>query len=290
MKSAWALPALGLLCIGCAPQFQHHVDPEVRAAKMGRDVEVSVPQGEIQGEFIASSAGASLGLIGALIDSGVDKSRASGADKLMKDVRQVLTGFDFDSLADKATRETLSQISWLEAQNVIFTKTFGEDVCLKKLDAAKTNQVLFCNYNYGLSPDCSSIHVSMTALLANKDLVRPGETPSDRLSQTNLLYQQYFLVVLPISNPSKFAVLNEERWAKDGGKTLREALEGGVSALQLMLTKGLEQTPESEAANQKTEMSTVGGYRGHVVAKTPQGTILCIFDGSWVLVLPERSL
>jgi hypothetical protein len=107
---------LGLVFVvmaGCATQPRHFLDPADRSPVGGREAVVLVPQGEIKTLVVASQAGAAFGLVGAIIDVGVNQHRANAAEKSITPLRTALTDYHFDQQALAATEVTVARMDWL---------------------------------------------------------------------------------------------------------------------------------------------------------------------------------
>ena len=273
----------GALALGCAPNLHRSIDPVARVVQGGREVKVSVTQSEIKADIQPATGGQAFGLIGALVDVGVNNSRAAEAEKTVQVVRESLSGFDFDGLALKDTKETLTKLDWFGVKDVSFGKEFTPAKRMEELDGAKAPQVMYTDYNYSLAPDFSSIKVVMVATLATKE-ISPNTFPNERLDADKLSYIQQFIVVMPLSAPSKEATENAKRWAGDGGKLARTGLETGLATIQRLFEQSLTQAPDALKAVDTAEMVSLGGYTGRLVAKTDDGTLMRLPSGFWVFV------
>ncbi len=270
------------LSLGCLPKLQRTIDPANRTPQGGREVKVSVTQGEIKADIQASTGGQAFGLIGALVDVGVNNSRATEAEKTVQVVRESLSGFDFDGLALARTKETLEKLDWFQAKDVAFGKEFTTAKRMEQLSGAKTPQVMYTDYYYSLSPDFSQVKVAMAATLARQGL-KPGAVGTS-LDPENLEYIQQFLVVYPLATPAKEAPENAKRWATDRGKLARTALEIGLTQIQRLFERSLAQTPEALIALDSAQLVSAGGYQGRLIAKMDEGTLMRLPNGHWVLV------
>lgn len=120
-----ALVFVFVVMAGCASQPRHFLDPADRSPAGGREAVVLVPQGEIKTLIVASQAGASFGLVGALIDVGVNQHRANAAEKPIMPLRTALTDYHFDQQALAATQVTVERMDWLAVRKTSFSK----DMC-----------------------------------------------------------------------------------------------------------------------------------------------------------------
>lgn len=273
-----------LLAVGCVPNLHRSIDPVARTVQGGREVAVSVTQSEIKAEIQQANGGQAFGLIGALIDVGVNNSRAADAEKTIQVVRESLTGFDFDNLALQSTKDTLAKINWFDTKDVSFGKEFTKAKRLDELDHAKAPQLMYTDYDYALSPDFSSVKITMVATLANKE-VPPNTFPEERMDAGNLPYIQQFIAVVPLPSASKEPLENAKRWAESNGKMAREGLQIALADIQRSFEQSLTQSPDAAKTVDTSEVVSLAGFQGHVISKSEDGTLIrTLTTDYWVFV------
>jgi hypothetical protein len=126
--------ALGLG--GCVTPIPTHValPPAARDGLASTEAVAPISQSEIYIYVPATTAGQGQGLIGALIDAGVDSYRAHTAESGVKPLRDAAVDLDFDRTFSAQLQASLSQVSWLHLDGVRVIK----DGAPKQINAAIT--------------------------------------------------------------------------------------------------------------------------------------------------------
>jgi len=280
--------ALVSLCAAVGATAAEHkniLSEQARAVDGGRSVQVLVAQEEIksdinQSNIVVATGG---GLLGALIDAGINSERAKKAEAAIQPVRAALAGYDVDALAQATTSNAIAKTPWFQPRS----SAFGRDTTIlgksAALDASPTAQVAFFEYAYDTSPDFSSIRVSMTVQMASK-AIPTGKKPEFRLQPKALAYAQTVTSVVSLASPSKVATENAAQWAADGGKLARKALAAGFDEVGLLIPRALtlsEADLTAMSAKDK-KVALLGGYSGRIQEEAPSGTLL--FTGGLVHV------
>lgn len=284
-----AVRAFAACVIGCAvagPSFgaikNNFVAPEARTVAGGRDVYIIVPQAEIQPNINISNITAATGggLLFALIDAGVNNSRAKEAEKVVVPIRESMVGFEFDPLAQGATTATLQGLTWFDPKQIKLTKDNADATTLAALDAAGTPQIMLMRYSYETNAQFSSIVVSLDAYLVNKEIPK-GKKSAARLQMKYLPYMRKVrsMITLPGAN-DKDPEGNVKAWAADGGKMARAAVELGLERCQALLTQSLNMSAADAGGmvkRNKRKMSTIPGVTGWVMESQPENTLIYEF-------------
>lgn len=283
------IAAATLLVSGCVavPKYQS-IAPEAHVVQGVRDLRVTVPQGEIKTTIVASNVAAAGGggLLLALIDAGVNNSRAKSAEEVVKPLRDALADFDFDTQAMNATKETLAGIDWFALGNASFSKEISDKLALATLDASQAPQVAFVTYEYQATADFSAIEVLARVQIVPR-VAAEGKSPKSRIALGNAIYYQPHLVQIPLKGAGKVTEDNLARWTANNGSLARKALTDGIAQMQVMLAKGLQISPETSKALPKQPKHYSSTYFGRVVEKTDAGTIIWLeLTKEWVLVMP----
>src|SRR5688572_7316143 len=149
------------LAAGCA-QSPHRPLAAERSAIKSTEVVESVRQPELYAQINVSNVSAALGggLIGALIDSSVNSSRASDAEGTVRPLRDALLGFDFDDTLKQDLARELASVQWLAASGVRVNKDVSNKAIDGILAKSEAGAVLFVTADYNLSADFSKLHVS----------------------------------------------------------------------------------------------------------------------------------
>jgi hypothetical protein len=275
---------------GCVSQAKHAIDPTLREQASGRELVITVTQGEIGADIDPATGGAGLGLIGALIDVSVTQSRAGTAEETVKPIRNELVGYDFDGIAMKSVEATMKSVPWLGINKVQFFKDMSPDRLNESLDSSATEQVVFSDVRYSLRPDFSGLGISWTVSILSKT-PPAGQEKSKRLANENFVFNRAFLCVAPASSkePDKPSYAN--LWASNQGEPVRNAVGRCMSAMTMLTRQSLEMTPEAIESQKKSlsgqKQETISGYTGKVFARDTEGVLLIDATDRWIFVLGD---
>ncbi len=278
--------ALGLLIVvmaGCVAQPRHFLDPADRSPPGGREAVVLVPQGEIKTQVVASQAGASLGLVGALIDAGVNQHRTNAAEKSITPLRVALTDYHFDQQALTATQVTVTRLDWLAVRKTSFSKDMSKENTNSILDKSASPEVLFVAYSYELSPDFAMMQVDARFSIFAKTAPK-GQSADSRMNPENAAYSENFTYLIPLAGASDDIAENCRHWADNNGEIAKRALVQGIGGVNALAERGLVQTSDDVKKLQQGGKADAGGRSGKLIEKTDTGTLLVDDLGNWVFV------
>ena len=273
------LAAIGLLASAITPAAIHNnfVAEQSRTPTGGRSLQVLVAQAEIKSNINPSNIALYTGggLLGALIEAGVDSSHAKKAEAAIQPVRGALTGYDADALAVSTSNAALAEVPWFQSRSSAFAKDTSVLGKSALLDASTTDQVAFFEYSYDASPDCSSIRVAVNMQLANK-AVPDGKKPDARLAARFLAYAQSITSVVSLPSPAMEATDNATRWSADNGKLARRALAAGFVTLQGLIPRalGLSEADLASMNGHDKKFGLLGGFRGRIQEVNAGGGML----------------
>jgi hypothetical protein len=275
------LAALAFLVSGCATAPNHVLAPAARSIDGGREVLVTVAQGEIKTNINKSNVAAAGGggLLLALVDVGIEQHRATVAEKAVTPLRDALIGFDFDSEVQSQTKATLNSLDWFGAQRFSFAKELTSQSRGNDMAHAQTKQVAFFDYDYGVSIDFDAIEVHLTVSVADKQAIAQN-VPANKLP-----YQQKHKVVIPLRGAANDKDENVRHWAADNAALAKRALGDGLRDIQGMMKQGLTQSADAAAKMAKGERVTAGSYSGALIDYSNGATTLwnSVTD-EWVMV------
>lgn len=298
--SSRVLIAGALLCAaltsGCASQASRPFAAD-RAAVKSTDVIASVRQADLYAQInqsnIAAAAGG--GLLLALIDAGVNSSRANDAEGEVRPLRDALIGFDFDATLKQDLERELASVGWLAASGVTVNKDVTDarhDAILKQSAAGG---VLFVATDYSLSPNFSKLKVSAMVSLfprgdefhaaAGKVGVRPAQKKGS--VRTRLQHAAYYnTLAVETALPQAGAEMapdrdaNRDAWGANQGEKLRSALTRSTQLLAQTLAKDLEYVVPPKDAAPQGELHQEGIFRGRVWQQGPEGKLVRFNDGT----------
>lgn len=278
--------ALGMVLAafaGCAAQPRHFIDPADRSPPGGREAVVIVPQGEIRAAVVASQAGASLGLVGALIDTGVNQHRTNKAEAAITPLRTELSDYNFDQRALAATQGTLAKLDWLNIRKTTFSKDTSKQNTNAILDKSESPEVLMAVYDYALTADFSAMEVTARFTISPK-AIAAGQSPDSRIKLDHAVYSQTFTYVIALSGADDDLRSNCDKWSLGHARSARLALGLGIERVNALLVRQLQETPDE--LKKLTEGASVeaGGHKGKLVEQNAEGTLLIDPTGNWVYV------
>lgn len=252
---------IALTLSACVTPTPTHValPPAAQANITSTEVVAPIAQSEIYIYVPPTTAGQGQGLIGALIDAGVDSYRAGTAETGVKPLRDAVVDMNFDADLASQLKASLSQVAWLHLDGVRVVK----EVAQKKVDAAITGSrdgaVMIAVADYHLSNDGRQLYI-----VVNVDLYPNGaalgpfkpakgkpDVPSD---PSNALYRNTFTYESDLPGPPVKREINMPAWAADNATAFRSAMKLGVSKLGQMIAMDL-QGAEPAAQDQDGVMS-----------------------------------
>lgn len=254
-----------------------------RVVEGGRSVQVLVAQPELGAAINPSNVSGAMGggLLGAMIDSSIQSSRAGRAELGITPIRATLFNFDADALAIETTSAATAGLTWFGGQSVTFGRDTSPYAKNAALDAATTGQVAFFDYAYDVSPDFSSVRVSVLITLANK-VDANVRRPEQRLQPRYLAYSQILSSAVQLPNAAT-SDENSVRWAANDGALMRQALTIAFGDLSTLIPRALQFTDADLQAASAAERSGNGAYPGsRVIEQSANGMLL--FNGGLVHV------
>ena len=216
-----------------------------------------VAQAEIRSDINTSNTAmvAGGGLLFALVDAGVNSSRAKKAEAAIQPLREALTGFDFDAAAKSTTTAIMSEIPWLQSQGVTSSKDGSELGLLASLDASPTEQLVTFEYTYSATPDFTHLLVGVNVTIAAKTPAA-GVKPADRRKPKQLIYSQRFTATEALFHESKVVEENVKLWAADDARVARSTLNSELADIKLLVVRGLNESEADSAGLAKNRKAT----------------------------------
>ena len=250
-----------LLLSACASVPAHEaLAPDVRDRIASTDVVVPISQSEIYVYVPPSNmaaAGASAGLIGALVmaaaDAGVDSVRTSKAERAVRPLRDALIDYKFDAALQADLQSQLAQVPWIHADKVHLLKSVTSDSMDAALTASKDDAVLFASTDYRLSNDGDVLTMTVNAALyPNSDALRalkPAKSRGAKTQAANALYHNTVSFEYRLPNATDDRDRNIALWDTNGGAPARTALNTGAAKLAALLAQDLQgNVPQSDGA------------------------------------------
>lgn len=279
MKKSKFLNILALISMlglaGCAGQplykpMQESVSNKVKNTSL---IHVSSQQ-ELIAEFEVSQAGlvaaggfgALGGLIGAMVDTGINQSRASEAEETVLPLRDILIDYDFKNEMEHSINAVFEGSKWHQDKLILIAEDSS-----KALDAAikekETDGVISISTAYHMSPNFNDLKVMAHVNLfpntpelkaIQKDLYTDSRVnnPKSLISDTrSSLFRNQINLLYPISSevvPKELAV---KMWQEEEGQVLKDALAKAVEVLPKVIKYDLETTISDEQDPNKYKTS-----------------------------------
>ena len=265
----------------------HVLPPERRAIEGGREVQILVGQEEIkpninQSNIILTNHG--LGNLFDVAAVGAKSRRTRTAEKIVVPLQAALAGYDFDSFIEQQTTISLTSIDWLIPTKLGFTKKISVDSRSVSLNAAASREVVFIEYEYGMSFNFDAIELNCRVSIADKEVGRDLK-PIKQMRIEKMVYTQWHRVFVPLKNPSDEPEKNISRWSEDKAKLAIHALETALGHMQLMIKRGLTQSAQDQQTIEHGANIRKGVYTGNLIEKFDGNTLLWFKPtDQWVLV------
>ncbi len=262
--------------------------PQGLAAEVagGRGLSVIVAQSEIKSDINASSISMATGggLLGALIDAGVESARAKKAEELIGPIRKTLGSFDVDALAIETAKKSFADAVWFKANPVPkFSKDSSPVGKSAQLDKSTEAQTAFVEYIYDFSPSFDSVRIVMKYDVAKKEIPAAAKGKAEkRLSYRNLVDTKTAIAVVQFDTlGSNDKEANAKRLQADDGTMLRGALAQAFNAIDKITARSINLTPDDyKVMNDKTKKKiSAGSFIGRP-QPTDDGSTL-IWDKTW---------
>lgn len=138
-----------LLGAGCAG-IPTVLPPKAQATIRDTEVRSYIPQNSVNLQYMRSGYGSGLGLIGALVDVGVDSALSSSAEARAVRIRQVVSDYDFRGPFWEATSNVVVETPWLHTRS--FTGLATNVIPVRK-EAVAQGAVMNLGTDYFITPD-----------------------------------------------------------------------------------------------------------------------------------------
>ncbi len=180
------------------------------------------------------------GLIPALIDVAIEKSRASSAEELIRPIRDALVEFDMGKDLREALGTRLDSIAWLHLVKWDTTYDNRADHIPTQLAANKEDVLVLITPGYALSSDFQSLRVeSEVKVIPRAASLRVVGGAKGNNEKVEPLYKVKVshLAPLAVGGTDKEGAAKE--WSKDGGVRIKEYMKQGVSSIADKIVESL---------------------------------------------------
>lgn len=271
--------------IAQAAQTPRVVAESARTVEGGRAVEITVGQAELKSNInsipiVVTQGGLAGALIGSMVQSGIESSRAKKAEAAITPVRDALIDFNADDLAVATTKTALAKIDWMQPTTFKFSKDASQADILAFLDSTDATQAAYFTYTYDLAPDFASVRVLVHVTFANKAQPENVSEPDARLKPKYLAYTGQITSVVMLPGAGTDINANAQKWAADKGKLARQGLTLAFSNAETLISRTLVLSDDDvKAMNGKDKpRQMLAGFPGRV-QETAEGHNLLWSDG-----------
>lgn len=259
--SALAHTRKGLVCLaaitiaflsGCATATRVALPPEQQSKITSSETFVSVTQSEIKTDINRSNITAATGggLIFALIDAGVNTSRAKKAENRVTPLRDALVKYDLGKAFADALKTHFASVDWLKNSTVESRPLGAAGALAKQIQQSPADVVILADTDYRLSATFDSVtvtarvHLHPAKVAADAAVQKRGELPP-------FIYFNSLSTTLPVPEIYGMGLSPEEaagKAAANGGENVVRALNEGLAELAHMLTYDLEAPAPADKA------------------------------------------
>lgn len=239
MRLTAILIALCAVTACATPRAYNRIDAEARPLIKSVDTLLIVTESEISIDIDTSNVGTAMGggLIGALVDAGVNQSRTADAEELISPIRDKLISFDFGAQLEAALESELPALGIEGASNVTLFRAVTPKFDDERIAASKADAVLFVRPRLSIAPDFSAVRLitNTTVFPVNAALDPFMEKPNSNASE-----------VRPTDNIYRNVISVVEVLSTQKGKDANAAVLSAMSAEELVAV--VEKATEKAAA------------------------------------------
>lgn len=218
-----AVVSLLHFCSGCATP-PTTLPPEARA-RINQTRAISyIPQEEVNVQFMPSSYGAGLGLLGAVVDAGVNASLAGSAESRAKRIRENVRDYDFRHRYWAATSNVVATTDWMKLGHFSMV---ASNVAPVKPAAVTEAALMNIGTDYFISPNGRVFEVS-----TGIGVYLPQKNKKPSAANTMI----YYSAEIGDVEGDKAA----EKWIENGGAALRQAADEGIQESAKLMRHALD--------------------------------------------------
>lgn len=225
-------------------------------------VELRLPREEIGVHVPQSNPGVyGGGLLGALIATAVDSSRANKAEERVAEIRNQLVGQDYRLAASEAFNAHFDRVLLAPQVEVLaLNESEAESIAAKR--APPRADLLLVQHDYYFLRDFSTLRVELHARLGDRVTVNNRE----RVPEVRYVNSIYYDFQLPPGNAANKPEERAAAWLALGGERIDSMIREGLSGTVQMLSHELAGGPgESTGQKIKLPMSDFDGDTNAVV-------------------------
>lgn len=248
--------SLILLAAGCATTQRVALTPPARANLGAVTTAVSLEQPEIGADINESNITAATGggLLFAIIDAGINTSRAKKAEKAASEIRKALMDYDATVAVRGALEAQKENLALASMTTESWAPAVNSKVIETKLKKAKGDAVLLISIDQRLSPDFSKIQINARiALFPVKAELKAGA--EETAGWPAAIYNNRFITDRSLPDFPSGSSREEASalWVADNAAAARAALDACFDELAKMIAYDLPLGTEANLAAKEGE-------------------------------------
>lgn len=226
-----------LLLAACSNSSYKPLSIDIPDNHKTAEIDILIQQHEINKDFIVSTGGQGFGLIGALIDAGVNQSRAEKAEEMVKELRNKMIDYDYDQEVKNTIAQSFSENAQkIEFSNVQVVKSLEE--LQKSTQETESALVITMPTSYRISGDGKSMIVDFHTNIfpKNKDIYQQlvdqnvKKYDVEELNLKDSFYRNVLILQKTLDNSADIDEVQAlERWAENDAFLAKEALNQCIS-------------------------------------------------------------
>ncbi len=210
---------------GCAGNYKTTFDHDAAPEPITVHVVPVVTKEEIDVQILVADSSATAGqfgliggLVGAIIDSAVNKRRAIEAERRAEVLRESSAEYDIVNAAHQSTLRIGNHERWEILAISEPTSTVGwDDIANDAFDEGDARAIAVLDFDYALTPTVNQVRVNVTQRIYDREIEKKGD--KNRKPRSTRIFTYYSPIEQLISRPYK-----------DGEKeALTEALKSGYA-------------------------------------------------------------
>jgi|SRR5579871_472537 len=235
-----------LLLAGCAnlPSIHQPLPTNARADLTTTDVVLPIKQSEVYVFVPMATGGAGFGLIGALVDAGIDSTRTSKAETAVTPLRNAMVDYSFDNALQTELKSSLAEVAWVHPEDFKVVRDISDEGLGKTLAESKASSVLFVVADYHLSNDGDVLLATFeVALMPNNDQLK-ALVPGRRNDKTpvaliNALYRNRFVFEAHVASTGD-RDRNIAEWSANNAAAARAALTMAAKKIAPLMVEDMQ--------------------------------------------------
>ncbi len=235
-----------LLLTGCAgKQMHNHIDSSARGHIETVDAYLAVPQDEIYANIESSNITMYTGggLIFALIDASINKSRTNNAEEIIQPLRDKLMDFDYAQILADEIGTRLKAVEWLNTSDLILERAITDDRYLQRMQSSSASAVLFMTADYSITTEFNAVNTRMALIMfPNVEALNKFKEKEDKddnsVDNDDNIYRKDIIhtVSLPVTGTREE---NIKKLSKDNCSELKKALHQNAKEIAMKITRDI---------------------------------------------------